>query len=596
MKKKISNKQFFWFETGKCDQENFKSYYFNDPIDSLILTDPDKLGPFFQSLEKLSKKYYLAGFFSYELGYLFEDIFKYKKKLSFPYALFHVYKKPKIIDHKGSQAGYQYPGTKDLHYKISDLKLNISQRKYMDNVNKIKDYIYKGDIFQANYTVKYKFGFSGSAFGLYLDLKEKQRVAYNVFAGINDHYIISLSPELFFCRDKNMITTRPMKGTMKRGNNIIEDEKNREFLFNDPKNRSENVMIVDLIRNDLGRISKYGSVNVKKLYEIEKYDTLFQMTSTIQSKIKLGTTIYEFVKSTFPCGSITGAPKIRSMEIIRELEKEDRNIYTGAIGFFSPDHKAKFNIGIRTLLINKNKGEMGVGGGIVYDSKPDDEFRECKLKAQFLIKSPLLKFQMIETMLFDKNLKYCREHLDRLQGSADYFDFTFNRKTILKKLKGVSKLSKQSRYKVRLLLDKAGDFTVEYFKLKREPKDYRISVSKCRTSSKDVFFYHKTTNRELYNLELKKARKKGFFDVIFLNEKDEVTEGSITNIYIEKRGKLYTPPVECGLLNGIMRGVMMKKNSDIKERKISIKDLKEADAIYISNSIIGFQKVSGLQV
>ena len=159
----------------------------------------------------------------------------------------------------------------------------------------------------------------------------------------------------------------------------------------------------------------------------------------------------------------------------------------------------------------------------------------------------------------------------------------------------MSKLSKKSRYKVRLLLDKTGDFSVEYTKLEREPKDYRLSVSKCRTSSKDIFYYHKTTNRELYNLELKKARKKGFFDVIFLNEKGEVTEGSITNIYIEKRGQLYTPPAECGLLKGIMRGVMMKKNPDIKERKISIKDLKEADAIYISNSIIGFQKISGME-
>ena len=462
----------------------------------------------------------------------------------------------------------------------------------MDNIKKVRNYIYRGDIFQANYTVKYKFNFSGSPLGLYLDLKKKQNVSYNVFAKTGDYYILSLSPELFFSKNKDDISTKPMKGTMKRGYNIIEDNCNSSFLYNDEKNRSENVMIVDLLRNDVGKISRYGSVKVSKLFEIEKYDTLFQMTSTIKSKLRKNVSLYEMIKSIFPCGSVTGAPKIRSMEIIRELEKEERRIYTGAIGFFQPDGKVKFNVAIRTILLNKNKGEMGVGGGIVYDSRPEEEFKECKLKAHFLVKKPLPAFQLIETILYNKSFKYYNLHLQRLKESAEYFDFKFNKKEIMSKLVIASKQLTKGRYKVRLLLDKTGDMFIEHKKLNNLPDEYKITISKCRTDSTDMFYYHKTTNRQLYNQELERIRKKSFFDVIFLNEKEEVTEGSITNIYLEKNGCLYTPPVTCGLLDGIIRQVMVRKNKSIKEKIITLRDLFNADAIYISNSIIEFRKAN----
>ncbi len=597
MKKYRLDKEFFWFETGKCDKENYLSFYFHDPVKILTLTQPKKLQQFFNQIEELSQKYYLAGFFSYELGYLFEDIFQYKKVQAFPYAVFHVYKKPVIINHKKAKPDkpQSYPFNlfsidKNLNYEIKNLKLNIKEQEYLDTIDKIRNYIYKGDIFQANYTVKYKFNFSGSALGLYQDLKRKQNVSYNVFAGIGDYYILSLSPELYFAKNKNDIITKPMKGTMKRGNDVIEDNENRLFLYNDGKNRSENVMIVDLLRNDIGKISKYGSVKVSKLFEIEKYDTLFQMTSTIKSKLRDKTSLYKLIKSIFPCGSITGAPKIRSMEIIRELEKEERKVYTGAIGFFQPGGIAKFNVAIRTILLNKNKGEMGVGGGIVYDSRPDDEFKECKLKDHFLVRKPLPEIQLIETILFDKNCKYSGTHLQRLKNSAEYFDFQFNKKEILSRLKMTSKHLHQGRYKVRLLLDKAGNIFIEHKKLGDIPIDYKITISKYRTDSNDAFYYHKTTNRQLYNQELEKIRKKGFYDVIFLNEKGEITEGSITNTYVKKKGFLYTPPIKCGLLNGIIRQAVLKKNQKIKEKIILTKDLSNADAVYISNSIIGFQK------
>ena len=583
---------FFWFETNKFDKENFLSFYFFNPVKIIKLVSPDKLIQFFHSLESLTKKYYVAGFFSYELGYLFEEVFKYKKRFGFPYAIFCAYEKPIIFDHKCNKFIskeinniYQQP----LSYKIKNLRLNIAEEEYIEKIKKIKDYIYRGDIFQANYTIKYKFDFSGSALGLYLDLKYKQKVSYNVFAKLNDYYILSLSPELFFYKDKDYIKVKPMKGTIKRGCNIYEDKKNILYLQNDEKNQSENVMIVDLLRNDLGKISKYGSVKVSKLFEIEKYNTLFQMTSTIESKLSKGISLYELIKSIFPSGSVTGAPKIRSMEIIKELEKEERKVYTGAIGFFEPTGKAKFNVAIRTILIQKNKGEMGVGSGIVYDSSPEKEFEESKLKAYFLIKKPVKNFSLIETILFDKNFKYLNLHLKRLKESAEYFDFKFNKKEILSKINEISQILVSGKYKVRILLNSAGQVKISYEKINNSFKTYRLKISKYRTNSNDTFYFHKTTNRELYESELKKARNKGFFDIIFLNEKDEVTEGAITNIYIKKNGIIYTPPVKCGLLNGIMRQVLIKRYK-MKEEIITLKDLKQADEIYISNSIINFQK------
>jgi len=579
------HKNFFWFETGKYDKDNYLSYYFNDPVEIIKLTDPAKMILFFEQIEKLSKEYYLAGFFSYELGYLFEDVFHYSRKNGFPYAVFHAYKKPLVIDHRREPDSLQQS---NLKYKISHLKLNISKETYLKHIRKVRDYIYKGDIFQANYTVKYKFRFSGSPQALYNDLKRKQNVSYNVFARTGDYYILSLSPELFFAKNRRDIISKPMKGTVKRGRNNKEDEENRRFLCHDEKNKSENVMIVDLLRNDIGRVSEYGSVHVPKLWEVEKYDTLFQMTSTVKSRLQKGVSIYQLIKAIFPCGSITGAPKIRSMEIIRELEKEERNIYTGAIGFFQPNGKAKFNIAIRTVLLHKSKGEMGIGGGIVYDSRPAEEFRECELKASFLIKDPLPEFQLIETMLFNRKIQYLDFHMKRLKSSANYFDFLFPEKKIIEKLKKITKRLK-GKWKVRLLLGKTGQLTLECSPLDVWSGEYRITISKIRIDNQNAFYFHKTTNRKLYNEELKKVRKSGYYDVIFLNKREEVTEGAITNIYIRKKDIIYTPPIECGLLNGTIRQAFLKKNK-VRERVLKLKDLYSADGIYISNSIIGFQE------
>ncbi|MDY6968936.1 MAG: aminodeoxychorismate synthase component I [Spirochaetota bacterium] len=588
-----NNNNFFFFETNRYDKDNYRSYYFTNPIKTIRLVHPEDLNNFFDELEDLTKRYYVAGFFSYELGFLLEEAFKNNnKKITFPYAFFCAYKNPAIFDHNLNRfTSGSYDISKEIpDYKVSNLKLNVTDKEYKDNIETIRDFIHKGDIYQANYTIKYNFDISGSPLGLYNDLKRKQNVAYNVFARFDDYYILSLSPELFFNKQEDRIVVKPMKGTYKRGRNLVEDRMNSAFLENDEKNRSENIMIVDLLRNDIGKMSIKGSVRAIRLYEIEKYNTLFQMTSTIESRLLKDIPIYEFIKSIFPSGSITGAPKIRSMEIIDMLEKEERKIYTGSLGFFKPSGDSIFNVAIRTILINNNKGEMGIGGGIVYDSDPDDEFSECKLKARFLVEKPIDEFCLIETILFDKNYKLLGLHLKRLKESADYFNFKFNSVSYLLLLNKTSSLLIDGRYRVRTLLHRSGEVEISYSKLDIDPINFITAISEYRTNSNDIFFFHKTTNRELYNSELKKARDKGFFDMIFINEKDEVTEGSITNIYAKINGIIFTPPVECGLLNGAVRQYLIMKRN-VKEKILTLEELKDADALFISNSIIGFRRI-----
>lgn len=594
MVKTIDNKDYYFcFETNKLDKENHHSYYFFKPIKILQLTEKKDLNDFFTELSTLSKKYYLAGFFSYELGYLFEDVFQSYSSLSFPYALFGVYEKPVLIDHNQKKR-YQpkiFSQLNEKSYSISDLHLNLSKNEYQKKISQIKKYIYEGDIFQVNYTGKYKFKFTGSAEKFYHDLKRKQNVAYNVFAKIGDITILSLSPELFFKKRKNQIIVKPMKGTISRGKNLIEDEAKKTFLIHDPKNTSENVMIVDLLRNDLGKISQYGSVKVKKLFECEKYNTLFQMTSTIESTLKEKTTIKELIKSTFPSGSVTGAPKIRSMEIIKDLEKEPRYVYTGAIGFFQPNGEAQFNVPIRTILIKNNQAEMGVGSGIVYDSDKDEEFAECQLKAHFLTNKPIKEFKLITTLLYNQEFKYLTYHIKRLNESSEYFNYCFNQEKLLTQLSRLKKTLTKDKYKIRILIKKDGHFEIQKEKIETLNKNINLCISSKRTDKKNIFYYHKTTNRILYQEEFEKARKQGCFDTIFLNQENEITEGAISNIYIEKNKKLYTPPIHCGVLNGVMRQVLFDSKNNIKEKIITLKDLSEADQIYISNAVIGFQKV-----
>jgi len=383
-----------------------------------------------------------------------------------------------------------------------------------------------------------------------------------------------------------------MKGTIARGLRDIEDRQMACRLKKSTKDLSENIMIVDLMRNDLGRISRTGSVRVDNLFNIEKYNTLFQMTSGVRGTLRKGITYLDIFKNIFPGGSVTGAPKIRTMQIIRQLERESRNIYCGALGIIFPENKAVFNMPIRTILLRKNKGEMGIGSGIVYDSSPEKEYQECLLKAKFLTQRDK-SFQLIETMLWQNRYVFLKEHLRRLEGSAGYFGFNFNSLKIIRQLaKRENSFKKGKSYKIRFLLDKDGGIKIENQEIleRNLPKEKYIAISRYKTDPRDRFLYHKTSRRLLYDPEYQYYFRRGYYDVIFLNNRREVSEGAISNIIIRKGKNYFTPPVSSGILPGIYRAYLMKKVS-VQEKVVLLKDLYAADKIFLCNSVRGLTEV-----
>ena len=592
------NKQeyFMLFETRLYDSLNFMSYLFVNPVKTIKVYDFKDVRRAFKDIEKHLKNSYLAGYFAYELGYYFErGVFKGREHSKTPLIHLAVFDKRLYFNHNTQETNMNDPElfsreSPEEDFSIRNLKLGITSREYRDKVLRIKKYISEGDTYQVNFTAKYNFNFSGSAFSFYDNLAARQNVQYGAFCKFGGQYLLSLSPELFLKREGSNIYSQPMKGTIPRGRNAKEDRENAVKLKESSKNRAENLMIIDLVRNDLGRISRVNSVRVSEAFKVRKYETILQMTSQVNSRLKKGATYFEIFKNIFPGGSVTGAPKIRTMQIIRELETLPRGVYCGALGFISKWRKAIFNLPIRTISIIGDKGEMGVGSGIVADSSPAEEFKECRLKARFLIERRD-SFKLIESILWDKGYKFLEEHLKRIRESAGYFGFSYNPQDIRLKLREIDKnLIRGRQYKIRLLLDRRGNLGSEASVIKRGEGIKYFAISRHKVDPESVFLYHKTTNRALYESEYARYAALGYYDVIFFNTRDEVTEGSISNIIVEKDGKLYTPPVSSGLLAGIYRGDLLKKRK-IRERAISLRDLRSAGKVFLCNSVRGMIQV-----
>lgn len=577
-------KNFVLLETLRRDKDNAQNFLFTNPLAIITCSSPSEIKKCFRQMERYHQKgYFLAGFFSYELGYFLEDVLNsYCPKYDYPLLWFGVYK-------QRAETALSESADQRLHFCLSKPETGIRYPQYAKSIHKIKNLIAGGETYQINYTFRYNFNLIGNINDFYDRLKENQKVSYSALINYDGNYIISLSPELFFRIDSRQnITVKPMKGTAPPGARA-------GWLRHDIKNTSENVMIVDLLRSDLGRICKPGSVKVKKLFEVEKYETLLQMTSTVTGKLQPQIKIFNLIKSLFPCGSVTGAPKIQSMKIIGDLEDEPRNIYTGAIGYFAPDGQTVFNVAIRTIDLrarqdNKYSAQMGVGGGIVHDSRPEEEFAESQLKALFLIKT-MPEFALIETMLFTGGkIKYLNQHLQRLKSSANFFSIPASIAKIKTALIDcTAKLTGSVR--LRLLLKSGGDISIQNQPLAlRSALQPVIAISQYQTNSSDPFLYHKTTHRKLYDDEFRKYSDQGYFDVLFRNEKDEITEGAISNVFVRIKSRYYTPPLSCGLLNGISRQVMLK-TFKTEEKILYLHDLKTVDEIILTNSIRGLTHV-----
>lgn len=578
---------YIFLETLTTTKEDSSSFIFSGFKDILTFKPADNLDLFFGRLEDYSKRgYWLAGYFSYEFGYFLEGAHRLlRRENRTPLAWVGVCRKPKEISSKKKLNQKCFRSSLDKSsYEVTNIRPNISQRGYAGKIKKIKYYLEQGLSYQVNFTFKEKFDFKGDAVSLYSDLRKSQPTPYSALINTRREKILSLSPELFFRIDKNKIIARPMKGTIKRGETEEEDSRSKTDLKKSKKIRAENLMIVDLLRNDLGRISKL--VRAPKLFNIEKHPTLYQMTSTIEGKLRKNLRLKEVFSSLFPCGSVTGAPKIKTMQIIKKLEREPRGIYTGAIGYISPKGKSCFNVAIRTVQIKKNKGELGIGGGIVYDSKAKAEYEEALLKAKFF-RDGLEKVGLTESILWDKNKGYylLSLHLKRLKKSAKHFSYPCKEKRIKKKLKEA--VSGESRnLKVKVVLNSDGSINIKKEPVKKIKTPIKIKISGKRINSKDEFLYHKTTKRAFYDRERRKGLAKGYFETVFVNERGRLTEGTISNIFVLKNKRLYTPPIKSGLLPGVLREHLIREGK-AKEKILYLKDFKEADKVYVGNSVRG---------
>jgi para-aminobenzoate synthetase/4-amino-4-deoxychorismate lyase len=547
----------------------------------------------------VAEGYFAAGFLSYEAGFAFLPKLPAPQPTSFPLLWFGLSKAVIRQDAGPSKLSLPDPPEEQSKFQITDLRLNLDRITYGQRITAIKDYIAAGDTYQVNYTMRYRGNFSGPASLLYQRLRRKQAASYAAYIETDNWAVLSLSPELFFRKHENEITVRPMKGTSPRGRNLAEDLQFEKILTSSAKEKSENLMIVDLLRNDLGKICEAGTIEVTRAMEVERYETLLQMTSTIRGSLKPNLKLLNLMKALFPSGSVTGAPKLRTMKIIHELEGEPRNIYTGAIGFLS-GKDACFNVAIRTAVLDKKteRIEMGVGSGILYEADSTLEYDECELKGKFLTEAPIY-FQLIETLLWEpqtgfRNLEL---HLNRLLVSAEYFLFQVNPvelRNVLKQKENLLQELHTTPQRVRMLLDSSGEIDLQVSAIEKlDVQHLTVSLSRKSTSSKDRFLFHKTTHRSLYDQELKAARSKGHFEVLFRNERREITEGAITNVLIEKDGVYFTPPVSSGLLPGIFRKTLMESNEfPVEERVIFEQDVLDADAVYVCNSIRGMLKVT----
>lgn len=468
---------------------------------------------------------------------------------------------------------------------------SLDEAAYAERVARIRELIAAGDTYQVNFTFPLRSRFAGDDAALYARLCRAQRAGFCAFLRFDDLSVLSASPELFFRRVGDALELRPMKGTRPRGRWPAEDDSLAAELLASPKERAENLMIVDLLRNDAGRISAFGTVQVPRLFETERYETVHQLTSTIRSQLRPDVDMVDVFRALFPCGSVTGAPKVRTSQIIAELEDGPRGVYCGAIGFVSPG-EAVFSVAIRTLVLDRRTGDLtlGVGSGITADSHAEAEFRECLAKAEFARRAPY-DFRLLETMLWEPSggVFLLRGHLERMRASARHFGFRWDEGRVRRWVdEAVASSSGDGPLRIRLLLSRDGGVATETYPLpKDEPtgddaRPLRVAFAAEPVDSGETLLFHKTTAREIYRR--RGESRPDCDDVLLINERGEVTEGTVANVVVRMDGALWTPPLESGLLPGVFRAELLR-TGEVRERVLNPEDVVRADELWLINSV-----------
>jgi para-aminobenzoate synthetase/4-amino-4-deoxychorismate lyase len=484
---------------------------------------------------------------------------------------------------------------------IANVHADTDETQFHAAIARIRAYIAAGDTYQVNYTYRLRFDAYGSPFALYRRLRRRQPVPYGALIGLpGARTVLSLSPELFVQHAGGVLTVRPMKGTAPACGDAAQDDIAAQALARDAKNRAENLMIVDLLRNDLGRVAEVGSVAVSRLFDVRRFGDVLQMTSTVQARLRSGVALAEVMQALYPCGSITGAPKRRTMQIIRELESTPRNLYTGAIGWFDPPMQPQtigdfcLSVPIRTLALQPPvgglcTGEMGVGAGIVHDSVAAREYEECRLKAAFLTGMPA-QFSLFETMHATRNggCRHVDRHLRRLEKSARYFGFPFDGERLRATLAQTCARLEDGPHRLRLALAHDGEIDVQCAPLQLLTMPVRLQLSAQRTRADDLFLHHKTTIRSVYDLAWRTAERHGAFDQLFFNERGHLTEGGRSSVFVRLNGWWYTPPLSDGVLPGIMRALLLDDAGwNAREKSVTLTELRRADEIIVCNALRG---------
>lgn len=556
--------------------------WFENPRETIVAWSIGAVVPALEAVERAQRAgAYLVGYVAYDAAPAFDAALKVRASDELPLLCFGVFDAPAKME-AAPQSGVE----------VSPWQLNVERSEFIEQVESLRAQIRDGVAYQVNYTLRAHAEISGDMLAYFDQLRRAQACDYCAYIELGAHRVLSASPELFFQVREGVITTRPMKGTASRGRWPDEDARIKDRLSRSEKERAENLMIVDLLRNDLSRISEPFGVRVASLFEVERYPTVFQMTSTVEAKLRKSVGLAEIFRALFPCGSVTGAPKVKAMELIHDAEPTPRGIYCGSIGVLSPHH-AVFNVAIRTVVVNVDTQQAvcGLGSGITFDSRAELEFEEVRVKSRFLDEAPQ-PFELLETLLFDGKDFWLRDrHLERLSRSAGHFGFPLNLAAVNLALDHWRLNAPASRARVRLLVGGDGSIRIEAVEIETPaPGQDPVVVPFARqpVSQANKFLYHKTTRRDEYERQMQDFPDA--FDVLLWNDKGEVTEFTRGNVVVEIDGKRCTPPLECGLLGGTFREELLNRG-EIEERVLSRVDVLAARKIWFVNSVRGWVEV-----
>lgn len=553
-------------------------YLFTNPIKELKTKNLDQVEALLREVEAYQKQgFYAVGYVSYEAAPAFEKKFAvHPAPLMGEYLLyFTIHEEVETLPFPDDYTAVDLP---------ANWKEEVEAPAYQEAIETIHHHIRQGDTYQVNYTVQLSQELKADPLAIYNRLVVEQKAHYNAFIQHDDVSILSISPELFFEQDDRLLTTRPMKGTTRRGLTNQEDLQESAWLKADPKNRAENMMIVDLLRNDMNRISEIGSEHVTHLCQVEQYSTVWQMTSTIESRLRAEVDLVQTFRALFPCGSITGAPKISTMEIIQKTEKAPRGVYCGTLGILLPRGKRIFNVAIRTLQMQGDQAIYGVGGGITWDSKWESEYQETKQKSVVLYRQEP-RFELLTTgRIHQGELTFLEQHLTRLREASRYFAYPYDEPKLLRELQEeLAHLDLNLDYRCRIALQKNGIFHLEITELTDLPTSYlQAQLTEQKLDLATPFTYFKTSQRDHLN--------QSDHEQIFHLPDGSLLETTIGNLVLEIGGQLYTPPAHLPILDGIYRRHLLE-TQQVEEKLLTLNDLTDADRIYACNALRGLYEL-----